>query len=480
MSAAAIVRRACALLLPLGLAGCAIGPSYVRPELAEPAVHRGAETASDPASLADLAWWDVFQDPVLRELVTEAIGKNLDLRVATARVEQASAQLGVSRSELVPQVGYEGGFERARVSDDVAPTPGASRTANLFAGALNLVWEIDVWGRIRRASEAARDELLAEEAFRRGVLLSLVSSVAQGFLELRELDLELAIAQRTAIAFSETRDLFQRQFEGGVASKLEVQRAEAALAETEAQIPELERQIVAVENALSVLLGRPPGPIPRGAELEHLPEPPGVPAGLPSTLLVRRPDLVEAESRLMAGNARIGQAIAEFFPRIGLTAAWGSQSLQLRDFASAGASTWSLAAVASGPIFQGGNLYWRWRFSKAAFEEARAGYEKSVLVAFQEVSNALVAREKLASARTAQSRAVEALRESVRLSLVRYRGGLSNYVEVLDAQLQLFPAENALARIDLARRSALVQLYRALGGGWKLADPEWGPIPWTN
>lgn len=466
--------------LALGLAGCAIGPGYERPALESPAAHRGDAAASDAASLADLAWWDVFEDVVLRDLVVDAIRANLDLRVASARVEQARAQAGVARSELVPQIGYDGAAERARVSDETTPTPGASRTANVFAGALNLAWEIDVWGRIRRATEAARAELFAQEAFRRGVLLSLVSGVAQAFFELRELDLELEIARRTADAFRETRDLFQRQFEGGVASKLEVQRAEAALAQTEAQIPELERGIVAKENELCVLLGRTPGPIPRGATLDAFPEPPAIPAGLPSALLVRRPDLVQAESRLVATNARIGQAIAEFFPRIGLTAAYGSQSLELRDFASAGASVWSLAAVASGPIFQGGNLFYRWRFSKAAFDEARAAYEKTVLVAFAEVSNALVARERLAASRAAQARAVGALHESVRLSLVRYRGGLSNYVEVLDAQLQLFPAENALARIELARRVSLVQLYRALGGGWSLAETEWGPVPWSN
>lgn len=476
------VRRTTAatiLALAAASAGCAIGPNYARPDLVSPDAHRGAVDPAQAESLADLAWWDVFEDPVLRELVVEAIRANPDLRVATARVEQAYAQVGVSRSELVPQIGYEGAAGREQVSDFVTPTPGSSRTSDLVAGAVNLAWEIDVWGRIRRATESARASLYAEEATRRGVLLSLVSAVAQGYFELRELDLELEIARRTAQTFTETRDLFQRQFDGGVASKLEVQRAEAALAQTEAQIPDLERLIVAKENALCVLLGRNPGPIPRGAVLEAIAEPPAVPAGVPSTLLERRPDLVAAEQIVVATNARIGQSIADFFPRIGLTAAYGSQSLELRDFAAAGSSVWSLAAVAAGPIFQGGNLYYRWRFSKESFAEAVSAYEQSVLVAFQEVSNTLVAREKFAEARDDQARAVDALRESVRLSLVRYRGGLSSYIEVLDAQQQLFPAELTLARLELGRRVALVQLYRALGGGWGVPEEQWGPIPWT-
>jgi multidrug efflux system outer membrane protein len=474
-----VIARAGAIALGIALAGCAIGPNYERPAIGSPDAHRGALDPAETASIADLAWWDVFEDPVLRELVIEAIRSGRDLRVAAARVEQASAQVGVSRSELLPQIGYDGSAGREQLSDFLTPTPNRSRTGELFVGTVNLAWEIDVWGRIRRATEASRAELYREEAFRRGVLLSLVSAVAQTYFELRELDLELEIAVRTVSTFRETRDLFQRQFDGGVASKLEVQRAEAALAQTEAQVPELERLIVERENALCVLLGRHPGPIPRGAALEAIAEPPEVPAGVPSTLLERRPDVVAAEQAVVATNARIGQSIADFFPRIGLTAAYGSQSLELREFAAAGSSIWSLAAVAAGPLFQGGNLYYRWRFSKEAFAEAVSAYEQSVLVAFQEVSNTLTAREKLALARADQARAVAALQESVRLSLVRYRGGLSNYVEVLDSQQQLFPAENALARIELARRVALVQLYRALGGGWGVPEEQWGPVPWS-
>jgi len=479
LRASSRLRAAAALALATLAAGCAIGPNYARPDLVSPDGHRGAIDPSQAESLADLAWWDVFQDPVLQELVIEAIRANPDLRIATARVEQARAQTGIARSELFPQLGYDGSAERARVSEYTTATPGRSRTGNFLSATVGMAWELDVWGRIRRATEAAQAALYAQEATRRGVLLTLVSSVAQAYFELRELDLELEIARRTAESFRETRDLFMRQFEGGVASKLEVQRAEAALAQTEAQIPDLESQIVAKENELCVLLGRNPGPIPRGAALEAQYDPPAVPPGVPSTLLERRPDLVAAEEALVATNASIGESIADFFPRIGLTSFYGGQSLELSQLATAGAGVWSLAAVVSGPLFQGGNLFYRWRFSKAAYEEALAAYERSVLVAFQEVSNTLVAREKLALVRTDQARAVAAYQESVRLALVRYRGGLSDYVEVLDAQQQLFPAELTLARVDLARRVTLVQLYRALGGGWGLPDAQWGPLPWT-
>jgi multidrug efflux system outer membrane protein len=445
--------------------GCALGPNYQRPELAAPEAFRG-EAAPGAESFVDLLpWWEIFGDPALVALTTEVLERNLDLAAAVARVETSESFVGVARSELVPQVGYDVEAGRSRTSKKV--TFGDGEPRSLFFGALNLAWELDVWGRIRRATEAARAEMFASDAFRRAVRLSLVAGVAQAYFELRELDAELEIAIRTAQSFVETRDLFERQFEGGTASRLEVERAEAALAETEAVIPDLERLIVAKENEISVLLARPPGEIPRGAPLDEQAIPP-VPTGLPSALLERRPDIVFAEENLIASNARVGVALAGFFPRIGLTGLYGRESESLADLVRQGSGVWSIAGLAAGPIFEGGRNWYLFQASKSERETALREYEQSVLLGFQEVSDALVAREKLALARAQQERAVAALRESVELSLVRYRGGLSSYVEVLDAQQQLFPAELGLARLHLEEVLSLARLYRALGGGWSI------------
>lgn len=453
----------CAALL---LAGCALGPDYRRPaELPSQPGFRG-ETAPQAESFVDeLPWWEIFGDPVLVALVEEALANNRDLAAAVARVEQAGFFVGVARSDLFPQVGYHGEGGRGRTPEDVG---GSGQTSDFFLGALGLAWEIDVWGRIRRATEAARAELLATEAFERGVRLSLVAGVAQAYFELRELDLELEIARRSADAFEATRDLFLRQFEGGAASRLAVERAEAAFAETLATIPALESQIVAKENELSVLLGRAPGEIPRGATLGEQRQPPEVPAGLPSALLERRPDLMQAEQTLVAANARVGQSLADFFPRIGLTAVYGRQSSELSQLVESGSLAWSAAALVTGPLFQGGRRWYLFQGSKEEREAALQSYEQSILVALSEVSDSLVARDRLALARDHQARAVAAYQESVRLAQVRFWGGLASYFEVLDAQQLLFPSELRLAQLDLGRLTAFVQLYRALGGGWSL------------
>jgi multidrug efflux system outer membrane protein len=456
------------------LAGCALGPDYRRPaELPSAPGFRGEATPRDQAFVDELPWWEIFGDPVLVSLVEEALANNRDLAAAVARVEQAGFFVGVARSDLFPQVGYRGEGGRGRSAENAG---GTGDTTDFFLGTLDLAWEIDIWGRIRRATEAARAELLATEAFERGVRLSLVARVAQAYFELRELDLELEIAQRSAESFEATRDLFRRQFEGGASSRLAVERAEAALAETLATIPVLESQIVAKENELSVLLGRTPGEIPRGATLGEQRQPPEVPAGLPSALLERRPDLIEAEQTLVAANARVGESLADFFPRIGLTAVYGRQSSELSSLLESGSLAWSAAALVTGPLFQGGRLWYLFKGSKAEREAALHGYEQSVLVALREVSDSLVARERLGLARAQQARAVTAYGESVRLAQVRFWGGLASYFEVLDAQQLLFPSELQLARLDLDRLVAFVQLYRALGGGWSL-DQTPAPAP---
>jgi multidrug efflux system outer membrane protein len=452
----------------LALSGCAIGPNYRRPELPAPPTFRDQPEVQE--SIADLPWWEVFQDEALGSLIREALENNRDLLASAARVETARGLAAVQRGELFPSVGYQGSLSRGNDTAFGAISPGTGTHTDYLA-LLDIAWEIDIWGRIRRASEAARAEMLAEEAFRRGVVLSLVAGVAQAYFELRELDLELEIANRTVENFQETLDIFERQFQGGVASRLDPLRAEAALAQAAASVPDLERRIVAKENELSVLVGRPAGSIERGSALTEQAAPPAIPAGVPSQLLERRPDLLEAEQSVVAANARIGESLANFFPRIGLTTFYGSASDELTDKLASGTGVWAAVASAAGPVFTFGRTWYLWRASQANTEAAVHAYEQTVLTALQEVSDALVAREKLAGVRIEQERAVQALSESLRIAKVRYVGGLSTYIEVLDAQQQLFPAENALAQTTRDELLALVELYRALGGGWSQAPP---------
>jgi len=457
--------------------GCAIGPNYLKPTSTAPEAYRGQVEAPEATSLADLPWWEVFQDNALKGLIEEALQNNYDLRTAAARVEQARALAGVARSEFFPQIDYEGGAGRARgASQFFVPIPGG-QTKNAFTGLFTLAWELDVWGRIRRSNEAALAQLFAGEEFRRGVVLSLVSEVAQAYFELRELDLELEIAQRTTTSFQQTLDLFTRRLQLGVASKLETARAEAALASTAATISNLERRIVAKENQISVLLGRNPNPIPRGALLVDQALPPVTPPGLPSQLLERRPDILQAEQSLVAANARVGVAKANFFPRIGLTSLYGGASDEVENVVKGSANIWAMSGQLIGPILQGGLIYENYQAAIAQWEQTKLQYEQSVITAFQEVSNALTDQQKLAEVRKEQARAVAALQESVRLSTLRYTGGFANYFEVIDAQQQLFPAENTLAQVQRDQLIAVVQLYRALGGGWSAYTAPPTPPP---
>jgi multidrug efflux system outer membrane protein len=460
--------RTLALALGVAVLGCAIGPDYGRPELPAPPVFRDRPEATE--SLADLPWWEVFRDATLVALIHESLTNNRDLAVAIANVETARYVAGVQRGEFFPQLDYE--VDAAYGDDEILGTPTAGRgTESDFFAAANLFWELDVWGRIRRATEAARADLLAQESIRRGVVLSLVSGTAQAWFDLLELDRELAIARESVASFTETRDLFQRQYLGGVVSKLDSLRAEAALAQAAARVPELERQIVAKENELSVLLGRPAGTIPRGGALGEQPDPPEVPPGVPALLLERRPDLIEAEQTLVAANARIGEALADYFPRIGLTAVAGSLSTEVSDLFEASTGYYAAAGTALGPLFTFGQTTYTWKAAEAASDASRAAYEGAVLTALREVSDALTARDKLVAVRVEREREVAALRESVAISRQRYVGGLATYLEVLDALQQLYPAEFALSQTERDQLVAVVQLYRALGGGWSQAEP---------
>lgn len=471
-------------LAPLTLAvtllvGCTVGPRYQRPELELPEEIRGgaraassgarADSGAAAASLADRAWWEILDDEVLLALVDEALRQGHDARLAAWRVEEARAAAGIARSLRQPAVQAGAGWSRGRSSERVAPGLGSE---DLYDVRLGVSWELDLWGRLRRLDEAARARYLASEEARRGVLLSLVADVATGYIRLRALDRELEIARRTADAFGETRDLFERRFAAGLASGLETASAEASLAATAASIPDLARQIAAQENQLALLLGRHPGDLPRGAALEEQPLPPEVPAGLPSDLLRRRPDLRQAEQELVAANAEVGVAVAEMFPSLSLTGAFGGLAPEISELFGDG-RTWSLGGGLLGPLVQGRRLQDRHRAAVARWQQARVRYEASVNQAFAEVSTALVAYDRLADVERQQARAVASYREAVRLAGSRYLSGLADYLEVLQAQQQLYPAERSLAEIRFARLATLVELYRALGGGWRLPDAEW-------
>ncbi len=459
------------LVLPLLLllSGCAVGPNYKRPPIAAPEQVRGETGPAQAASLADRAWWEIFGDETLKGLLDEALKKAYDVRLAAARVEEARANAGIARSEFFPQFDYQGQWSRSRQSEFVAPGVGA---VSLHDVNLGLTWEIDLWGRIRRSSESALAQYLASEEARRGVLLSLVSEVATDYFQLRQLDQRLEIARRTTTAFQETYDLFGRRLEAGMASALETASAEASLASVAGQVPQLESQIVALENAIGLLLGRTPGPIGRGASLTDQFLPPEVPAGLPSDLLRRRPDVKQAEQQLIAANANVGVAMANFFPTISLTGALGGVSSDVSNLFQAG-KTWSIAAGLTGPLFQGLRLKNQYDVRVAQWEQAKTQYERAVTNAFGEASSAIVAHQKLAQAEKEQARAVAAYRQAVTLSNQRYVSGFAGYLDVLQAEQNLFPAENALAQIRFNRLANFIQLYKALGGGWNLSDPAW-------
>lgn len=451
----------CALVL----ASCAVGPNYHRPAVNSPGVYRGNEMNSN-APAAELEWWQLYQDETLQALIREALTNNFDVRIAAARVEQARASAMQARSQFVPSVTYQGVVSRGR-NDLFGQTFGNNGVvASSSAATLNAFWEVDLWGRVRRLNESARAELLASEEGRRGVRLSLLSEVASTYFELLELDKELEIAGRTTNSFTESLHIFNQRMQGGTASGLESSRAEAALDDAAAAVPAIRQRIFSTENQLCILLGRNPSPIERPALFLTRITLPEIPAGLPSTLLEHRPDILESEQLLRSANARIGESVAEFFPTIGLTSLLGKVSPELSAFTLGGANAWGIAAQGSGPLFEGGRLVGQYRGAKAVRNEAALEYQQTVLNAFREVSDALNSRDLLAEVRTHQAHEVEALQTAVKLSSERYVAGKASYYEVLEAQQQLFPTELNLARTQLAQLQATVNLYKALGGGW--------------
>jgi NodT family efflux transporter outer membrane factor (OMF) lipoprotein len=452
------------------LAGCMLGPDYQRPTLPLPAQHRDAEPLTpgrEAVSLADLQWFELFRDDSLQALVHTALQQNYDVRIAVGRILEAQAQLGITRSFLFPQLDARGTASHDRISEERFNIPSGQAESNTLLLGLSLIYEIDLWGRLRRQTEAARAELLSTEWARRAVLVTLVADVASAYFTLRELDLDLEIAKRTFASREKSLRLTRARLERGVATRLDVRQAETLLHTAAARIPDLERLIAQTENEISLLLARPPGDIRRGLPLTEQPLPPEIPAGLPATLLERRPDIRQAEEVLVAANAQIGAAKALYFPTFSLTGFLGLESDDLKHFATAKARTYSIGLDILQPIFNASRIRSQNEAAAARQLQTLAQYEQVIQTAFREVSDALVGYRKSREQRIQQELLVAALVDSAALANTRFLGGLESFLAVLDAERQLFDAELELARIRAVTLVYVVQLYKALGGGWQ-------------
>ncbi len=455
------------IAIVLLLAGCAVGPKYKRPQVAVPETYRGLPVEADKqssVSLGDEKWWSVFQDEQLQSLIRTALADNYDVRIAAARVLQAQAAVGIRRADQLPTIVGGASAVNERIPQGVF-NPATETSAN--AVSLSMVWELDFWGKFRRATEAARAELLASEWGRRAVMTTLVRSVASAYFQLRELDLEMDISKSALASRQESLRLVKVRASGGVTSMLDVHQSEQLVYEAAGAIPDLERRIEQQENLLSILLGKNPAPIPRGKPLLEITFPPVIPAGLPSSLLERRADIRAAEEFLVAANARIGVAKAAYFPQITLTGTGGFQSSALTSLFTGPAGLWSFGGQLLQPIFAGGRIRSGVRLSEAQKEEAVLVYRQSIQQAFREVSDALVAYRKNQEFREQQTFLTRAAQQATTLSQSRYQGGVTGYLEVLDSDTRYLSAQLTLAQAELSERLALVQLYGALGGGWQ-------------
>jgi len=463
-----------AILALVVLSGCTVGPNYHRPTVQTPTAFRSPTPTptSDPASLADLKWFEVFKDEKLQELERTALVQNYDLRDAAARVEAARANLGITRSNQFPNLYANADISTTRFSRDgssplpLSFVPSQNRT---FGGAtLNLLsFELDIWGRLRRATEAARANLLGAEENRKAVTITLVSEVAGAYFSLRELDQQLEISRNTLTTRQESLELIRNRQAGGVATLLDLRQGEQLVYTAAETIPILEEQIEQTENQISLLLGKNPDGVVRGLSLTEQRMPPDVPAGLPSTLLERRPDIRAAEQTLIAANAEIGVAKASYFPQISLTAFLGGQGNQLSSLFSGPSAVWNFTPQVTQPIFTAGRLKSNVRLQEAFRDSALVQYEKTIQTAFTEVSNALIAHQRVRESRIQQELLVGALQDRTRLAYVRYRGGVDTLLNALDADRDLFQAELTLSQIRLSELDSVVQLYKALGGGWQ-------------
>ena len=449
--------------------GCKVGPNYKRPAVQTPAEYRqlkdGAQAQVQPqvASYADLPWWQVFQDPTLQELIRTALKQNYDLQLATERINAGRAQVQITRSNLFPQVAGNGDFSGGKEHN-------FQTTSNFLTLTADAAFQLDFFGKLRRATEASRAELLATKDAQQTVILTLVSDVASDYFALLQLDLQLQITKDTVKTQEDSVKLTNLRMDHGVATKLDVLQAQQVLDTANAQIPDLERQIAQEENAISILLGNYPQGVPRGHTLVEQVLPPDVPPGLPSTLLERRPDIREAEQILVAANAQIGVAKAQFFPNISLTGSGGGafgRSSAFSGLMSSQLGTWAYGVQVSQPIFTGGALRGNLKLAESQHKQALISYRQAIQHAFGDVSDALIGYQKNHDVRVRQEQTVADLQESVRLSILRYTGGTTTYLEVLDGQRSLFSAELVLAQARGTEYQSLVQLYRVLGGGWQ-------------
>ena len=466
----AFVRSASIGLVALACAACTVGPNYHRPQVEVPDSYRGPEpatnaaAATEAASLADEKWWEVFQDKELQGLIRTAVANNYDVRIAAARVLEAQAQLGITRADQFPSLGLGANITSIR-DPTIGPVPAFKFTTGEITA--TAAWNLDFWGKYRRATEAARANLLASEWARQQVISTLVANVASSYFQLRQLDLALEISRDTLASRRESLQLTTLLTEHGIDTMLDQRQAEELVYTASAQIPDLERQIAQQENNISLLLGNNPGPIPRGLKLAEQPHAPEVPAGLPSSLLERRPDIRQAEQTLIAANAQIGVARAAYFPQISLTGTAGFQSPALHNLFTEPQSVWTLASALTQPIFEGGRIKNNVRLAEAQKQQMVLTYQQTIKGAFRDVSNALVAYRKNREFRLEQERLTASAQDAAQLSQQRFKAGVSDYLEVLTNETNYFSDELTLAQARFNEVQALVQLYQVLGGGWE-------------
>ncbi len=462
-------KTAAIALLAVSLTGCTVGPRYKRPPVDVPDAYRGIDQENagktEAASLADQKWWEVFQDQQLQQLIHTALEQNYDVRIAAARILEAEAQLGITRSNQFPQVNAGAATTIQRIPAQATLTVATNGSATELS--LSAAWELDFWGKFRRATEAARANLLASEWAKQQVISTLISDVATAYFQLRELDLELEISKQALTSRRDSLKLTQLLADHGATSMLDVRQAEQLVYTAAEQVPDLERRIQQQENLISTLLGKNPGPVTRGMKLTEQPHIPQVPAGLPSALLERRPDIRQAEEQLVAFNAQIGVAKAAYFPQITLTGDAGYQSAAITNLFSGPGGFFSLGGALAQPLFAGGRIRSGVKLSEAQKEEAVLTYKKTIQQAFQDVSDSLIGYEKDQEFRQQQQLLTNAAEDAAHLSDVRYKGGATSYLEVLTNQTNYFSAQLNLAQAQLNELNSLVQLYRSLGGGWQ-------------
>jgi multidrug efflux system outer membrane protein len=453
-----MLRKLIPVCMVAALTGCRVGPNYARPDVPAPPQFRSGEPQPTQTSLGDVKWFDLFQDETLRGLVQEALQANFDIRIAAQRVLEAQGQVTATRSRLFPQLNAQAAAVRTGVNSPIESTAGAFGVAS---------WEIDLFGKLRRATEAARADLFATQENQKAVMQVLVAQVASSYFDLREFDAELEYVRASITTRQESLQLVTSRMDGGVASMLDVDQAKTLVDSAQANAALLERAQEQTENLINFLLGKTPGPVARGKSLVDQLQPPQVPAGLPSALLERRPDLRVAEEHLIAANAQVGVAKAAFYPSINLTAAGGAQSTDLLGVVSRGGGAYTMGGLVDLPIFDAGRRSANYKIAKAQREELLVGYQKAINGAFQDVSDALVGYRKTKEYSTSQALLAETLRDQIRLANQRYVGGVSSYLEVLDTERQRLTAEQQLAQAQRDVLTSLVQLYKALGGGWQ-------------